>query len=559
MDRIWYQHYPQGVSHEINVDEYESVVDVFEKSVAKFRSNGAFTNFGKTLSYGELDRLSRDFAAYLQNVLGLKKGDRVALMMPNILQYPVCLWGVLRAGCIAVNVNPLYTPRELEHQLKDSGARALVVLANMASTYEKIRDKVPVEHVFVTEIGDLLGFPKKQIVNFVVKKVKKMVPEFQLSDSISLSRALMMGAVQSFRRVDISKEDLVFLQYTGGTTGVAKGAMLSHRNIIANMMQVAEWMKPKLIDGQEVAVAPLPLYHIFSLTVNCLCFMKNGTRNILITNPRDLPKFVSDIKDEPFTVFVGLNTLFNALTNNDAFRALDFSGLKATVGGGMAVQKTVNQKWEELTGGPILEGFGLTETSPVLCCNPLGGSGNRTGTIGLPVPSTDVKIIKEDGTDAVAGERGELWGKGPQVMKGYWQRPEESAKVLTDDGWFKTGDVAVMDPDGYFRIVDRIKDMILVSGFNVYPNEIEEVLVQCPGVLEAAAVGMADEKSGEVVKVFVVKKDESLTAEQVIAHCKQNLTGYKVPKKVEFRTELPKSNVGKILRKELREKPASTT
>lgn len=556
MDRIWYQHYPQGVSREVNVNEYDSVVDVFEKSVAKYRGLGAFTNLGKTLTFGDLDRLSRDFAAYLQNVLGLKKGDRVALMMPNILQYPVCLWGVLRAGCVAVNVNPLYTPRELEHQLKDSGARALVVLANMANTYEKVRDKVPVEHVFVTEIGDLLGFPKKQLVNFVVKKVKKMVPDFNLPDAISLSRALMMGAVQSFRRVELKREDLVFLQYTGGTTGVSKGAMLNHANIIANMMQVAEWMKPKLEEGKEVAVAPLPLYHIFSLTVNCFCFFKNGTRNILITNPRDLPKLVKEIAKEPFSIFVGLNTLFNALINNEEFRKLDFSRLKATVGGGMAVQKIVNQRWQELTGVPILEGYGLTETSPVLCCNPLGGSGNRVGTIGLPLPSTDIRIVKEDGSEASPGEAGELWAKGPQVMSGYWQRPEESAKVLTQDAWFKTGDVAIMDTDGYFRIVDRIKDMILVSGFNVYPNEIEDVVVQCPGVLEAAAVGVPDEKSGELVKVFVVKKDESLTEEQVLAHCRANLTGYKVPKFVEFRKELPKSNVGKILRKELRVKTA---
>lgn len=553
-NRIWFKQYPQGVAHEIDMNEFDSVVDVFEKSVAKFRSSGAFTNMGKTLTYGDLDRMSRDFAAYLQNVLGLKQGDRVAIMMPNVLQYPVCLWGAIRAGCVVVNVNPLYTPRELEHQLKDSGARALIVLANMATTYEKVRTKVPVEHVFVTEIGDLLDFPKKQIVNFVVKKVKKMIPEFNLPDAISLNRALMMGASQSFRRPDIKKDDLAFLQYTGGTTGIAKGAMLSHSNIIANMQQVSEWMKPKLEEAKEVAIAPLPLYHIFSLTVNCLCFMKNGTRNVLITNPRDIPKFVNDIKNEPFSVFVGLNTLFNALCNNEAFRSLDFSHLKATVGGGMAVQGAVNKKWEELTGVPILEGYGLTETSPVLCCNPLGGAGNRVGTIGLPVPSTEIRIVKEDGSEASQGESGELWGRGPQVMKGYWQRPEESEKVLTPDAWFKTGDIAQMDSDGYFKIVDRIKDMILVSGFNVYPNEVEEVVSHCEGVLESAAIGMADEKSGEVVKLFVVKKDESLTSEQVIAYCKKHLTGYKVPKFVEFRKELPKSNVGKILRKDLRDK-----
>jgi long-chain acyl-CoA synthetase len=558
MNRIWLEHYPPKVAHHINSAEFSSAVDVFEKSVARYRALGAFTNMGCTLTYGELDKLSRDFAAYLQSVLGLQKGDRVAIMMPNLLQYPVALFGVLRAGLIAVNVNPLYTPRELEHQLKDSGAKAIVILANMASTLTKVRDKVPLEHVIVTEIGDMLGFPKKYIVNFVVKKIKKMVPDFDIPDAIPFARALMMGSVQSFRRVEVQGDDLAFLQYTGGTTGVAKGAMLTHGNMVANMQQISEWMKPKLVPGQEVAVAPLPLYHIFSLTVNCLAFMKIGSRNLLITNPRDLPAFVKELQKEKFTLFVGLNTLFNALCNNEGFRKLDFSHLKACVGGGMAVQRSVNEAWNKTTGVPVLEGYGLTETSPVLCCNPLGDAdANRIGSIGLPLPDTEIRIVKDDGSEASQGEAGELWARGPQVMKGYWQRPEETAKVMSDDGWFKTGDIAAMDPDGYFKIVDRKKDMILVSGFNVYPNEVEEVVSVHPGVLESAAVGVSDEKSGEVVKLFVVKKDPALTDKEVIAHCREHLTGYKVPKLVEFRTELPKSNVGKILRKELRE-PAQT-
>jgi len=552
MERVWYKHYPHNVSSTINAEEYSSAVDVFEQSVARYRSLGAFTNMGHTMTYGELDRASRDFAAYLQGVLGLKKGERVALMMPNILQYPVAVFGVLRAGLIGVNVNPLYTPRELEHQLKDSGAKAIVILANMACTLEKVRDKVPLEHVIVTEVGDMLPFPKKHIVNFVVKKVKKMVPAFNIPDAISFSRALMMGSVQNFQRVEVKPDDLAFLQYTGGTTGVAKGAMLSHANMVANMQQISEWMKPELVPGTEVIIAPLPLYHIFCLTVNCLAFMKIGSRNILITNPRDIPNFVKDISKEKFTIFVGLNTLFNGLCNNEAFCKLDFSHMKASVAGGMAVQRAVNDKWMTVTGKPLLEGYGLTETSPVLCCNPLGDpKGNRVGTIGMPVPGTDIRIVKDDGTDAAVGEPGELWGKGPQVMKGYWQRPDETAKVLEGE-WFKTGDIAVMEADGYFKIVDRKKDMILVSGFNVYPNEIEDVAASHPGVLESAAIGIPDERSGEIVKLFVVKKDPALTDKDVIAHCRQHLTGYKVPKLVEFRAELPKSNVGKILRKELR-------
>ncbi|MEO5667651.1 MAG: AMP-binding protein [Bdellovibrionota bacterium] len=552
MERVWYKSYPKKVSTTVNAAEYSSAVDVFEQSVARYRALGAFTNMGHTMTYGELDRRSRDFAAYLQGVLGLKRGDRVALMMPNLLQYPVAVFGVLRAGLIAVNINPLYTPRELEHQLKDSGSKAIVVLANMAHTLDKVRSRLPLEHVIVTEVGDMLPFPKRHLINFVVRKVKKMVPAYDLPDAIPFTRALMMGAVQSFHRVEVKPQDLAFLQYTGGTTGVAKGAMLSHANMVANMQQISEWMKPTLVPGEEIIIAPLPLYHIFSLTVNCLSFMKIGGRNILITNPRDVPAFVKDIQKEKFTIFVGLNTLFNALCHNADFCKLDFSHMKASVAGGMAVQRAVNDKWNTVTGKPILEGYGLTETSPVLCCNPLGDpKANRVGTIGMPVPDTDIRIVKDDGQDAAMGEAGELWGKGPQVMSGYWQRPDESEKVL-EDGWFKTGDIAIMEPDGYFKIVDRKKDMILVSGFNVYPNEIEDVAAMHPGILESAAIGVPDEKSGEIVKLFVVRKDPTLTEKDIIAHCRQNLTGYKVPKLVEFRTELPKSNVGKILRKELR-------
>jgi long-chain acyl-CoA synthetase len=550
-EKIWLKNYPKGVPHEIDVRAYSSIVDVFEKSVARFKGRAAFKCMGTDLSFSDLDRQSRNFAAYLQKVLGLKKGDRIALMMPNILQYPIAVFGALRAGLIVVNTNPLYTPRELEHQLKDSGAKAIVVLANMANVVEKVIGQTKVEHVIVTELGDQLKFPKGAIVNVVVKYVKKMVPAFKLAGAVSFNETLRIGAAQTFDRPSIASEDLAFLQYTGGTTGVSKGAMLTHANMVANMMQVGAWVGVDLRDGAETAVAPLPLYHIFSLAVNCLAFLKIGCTNLLITNPRDIPAFVKDLEKTPFTIFVGLNTLFVALMNNDGFRKLDFSKLKAAVGGGMAVQKVVAERWQELTGRPLLEGYGLTETSPVLCVNPLDGS-ERIGTIGMPMPSTDIRIVDDDGKDVALGQPGELCAAGPQVMRGYWQRPDETAKVMLDPTWFKTGDVAVMSDDGYFKIVDRKKDMILVSGFNVYPNEIEDVAVRCPGVLEAAAIGIPNEKSGEVVKLFVVRKDPELTAEAVLNHCRKELTGYKVPKYVEFREELPKSNVGKILRKELR-------
>ncbi len=548
----WLQNYPKGISPEANVEEFESVVDLFEKSCARFRALPAFENMGKTINFAELDRLSRNFSAYCQNVLGLKKGDRIALQMPNCLQYPIALFGALRAGLVVVNANPLYTPREMEHQFKDSGAKAIVILANMAHNLEKVLKVTPIEHVIITELGDLLGFPKSHIVNFVVKKIKKMVPEYKISSAVKFNEALSIGAGQSLRKVKVDAEDLAFLQYTGGTTGVAKGAMLSHRNIVANMVQIKLWISQELQPGKEVVITALPLYHIFSLTVNCLAFMAMGGKNVLITNPRDIPAFVAELKKQKFTVFTGLNTLFNALCNNDAFtKTVDFSHLKVTVGGGMAVQRAVAERWNAVTGNPIIEAWGLTETSPGLTCNPLGG-GEQIGSIGIPLPSTDVKIIDDEEKDVPQGEPGEICARGPQVMKGYWQRQDETDKVMTKDGYFKTGDIGIMQPDGFFKIVDRKKDMILVSGFNVYPNEIEDVVVKHPGVMEAAAIGVPDEKSGEVVKLFVVRKDPKLAEDDLVKHCKEYLTNYKVPRYVVFRDELPKSNVGKILRKELR-------
>ncbi len=552
MEKIWFKNYPKGIPHEINPDEYSSIVDLFEKSCAKYRNLPAFVNMDKTITFGDLDRLSRNFAAYLQNVLALKKGDRIALQMPNMLQYPVALFGALRAGLVIVNTNPLYTPREMEHQFKDSGAKAVVILANMAHNLEKVLKVTPIEHVIVTEIGDLLSFPKSLLVNFVVKRIKKMVPEFHISSAIKFNDALKIGASQSLRKVEVESSDLAFLQYTGGTTGVAKGAMLSHRNMVANMMQISAWMSQELEDGVEIVVTALPLYHIFSLTVNCLAFMCRGGKNLLITNPKDIPAFVAELKKHRFTIFPALNTLFTALCNNEAFcKEVNFSSLKATVAGGMAVQVAVGERWKSVTGSPVLEGFGLTETSPVLTCNPLG-RGEQLGTIGMPLPSTDVVILDDDENPVPQGTAGEICAKGPQVMRGYWNRDDETAKVMTRNGYFKTGDIAVMLPDGYFKIVDRKKDMILVSGFNVYPNEVEDVAVKHPGVLEAAAIAVPDEKSGEAVKLFIVKKDPKLSEQDVILHCKQYLTNYKVPRYVVFRADLPKSNVGKILRKELR-------
>ena len=552
MEKIWLKSYQEGVPAEVDLSDFQSLGELFEQSVAQYRDRVAYINMGVELTYGELDKLSRDFAAYLQSVIKLPQGARVALMMPNVLQYPICIFGALRAGYVVVNVNPLYTPRELEHQLKDSGAEVIIILENFAFTLEQVVARTPVKHIVLARLGDMLGFPKGAVVNFVVKYVKKMIPAWSLPRAVDFRAALAKGASAELKSVAVSQEDLAFLQYTGGTTGVSKGAMLTHRNILANLAQAHAWIRPALGKEQHLVVTALPLYHIFALTANCFTFFKVGASNLLITNPRDIPGFVAELTKYPFTVITGVNTLFNAMLNNDAFCALDFGKLKVTLGGGMAVQKAVAEKWKQVTGKPLIEAYGLTETSPAATINPLDIP-EYNGSIGLPVSSTEVAIRNDAGADVPLGERGELCVRGPQVMKGYYNRPEETAKVIMPDGFLLTGDVAVMDDKGFVRIVDRKKDMILVSGFNVYPNEVEDVVAQHPGVLEVAAVGVPHEKSGEAVKIFVVKKDQALTAEVLIAHCREHLTGYKVPGQVEFRAELPKTNVGKILRRELRD------
>ena len=552
MDRIWLQSYQEGVPAEVDLGEFQSIGAMLENSVALYRDRVAFINMGAELTYGELDALSRDFAAYLQTALKLQKGDRVAIMLPNVLQYPVCMLGALRAGCVVVNCNPLYTPRELEHQLKDSGAETIVVLENFAHTLAQVISHTSVKNVVIARMGDLLGFAKGALVNFVVKHVRKMVPAWRIPGAVDFGKAISLGAAGGFAPVSVTQDDLAYLQYTGGTTGVSKGAMLTHGNILANLAQAHAWIKAELKEGEELVVTALPLYHIFALTANCFLFLRIGARNLLITNPRDVKSFVADLAKYPFTVLLGVNTLFNLLLNAEAFRALDFGTLKITLGGGMAVQKSIAERWKQLTGVPLIEAYGLTETSPAATINPLNAT-EYNGSIGLPISSTEVAIRNDDGIEVPLGERGELCIRGPQVMKGYYKRPEETANVMMSDGFLRTGDIVVMDEKGYIKIVDRKKDMILVSGFNVYPNEVEEVVAMHPGVLEVASVGVSTEGAGEVVKIYVVKKDESLTAEQLIAHCRANLTGYKVPRQVEFRKDLPKSNVGKILRRELRE------
>jgi len=542
--------YPAGIPAEIDVNEYASLREVLEESCAKFGSRPAYSCMGRTITFADLDKLSAAFGAFLQG-RGLTKGTRVALMMPNVLQYPVCLFGILRAGCTVVNVNPLYTPRELEHQLTDSGAEMIVVVENFAHTLAEVISKTQVKHVIVTTIGEMLGL-KGVLVDFVLRHVKKMIPAWDLPGAMRLSDALAEGRKRKLEPVEIGHEDIAFLQYTGGTTGVAKGAMLLHRNIIANVLQARAWVMPFLGDQRHVIITPLPLYHIFSLTSNCLIFMTLGAENVLITNPRDIPGLVKEMGKHSFTAFTGVNTLFNALLNNADFQKLDFSTLQMTLGGGMAVQKAVADRWEKVTGKPLIEAYGLTETSPGATINPLDLP-EYNGAIGLPIPSTDLVLRDDDGKEVALGERGEICIKGPQVMLGYWKRPEETAKMIDRDGWLATGDIGVIDERGFVRIVDRKKDMILVSGFNVYPNEIEAVVAMHPGVLECAAVGVPDAKSGEAVKLFVVKKDPTLTADALLAHCREQLTGYKCPRDVEFRTELPKSNVGKILRRELRD------
>ena len=551
MEKVWLKSYPPGVPSTIDADAYQSVADVFDHSVVEFSNNPAFTNLGTTLSYADMDRLTDNLASYLQRLPNMRKGDRVAIMMPNVLQNPIAIFAALRCGFTVVNTNPLYTPRELKHQLNDSGAKAIIVMENFCQVLQEVIDETPIQHVITTQLGDMLKFPKSLIVNLVIKYVKKMVPAFSLARIVSFKDALKIGADKPYEPVACSHHDLAFLQYTGGTTGLAKGAMLTHRNMIANMQQASAWIKEKVGGDREVIITALPLYHIFSLTANCLTFMKVGAENYLITNPRDMPNFVKELKGVSFTAITGVNTLFVGLLNTPGFDEIDFSRLKITLGGGMAVQRPVAERWEKATGVPLIEAYGLTETSPAVCINPLSLT-EYNGSIGLPIPSTEVSIQDESGNLMPQGESGELCVRGPQVMKGYWNQMEETAKVMTDDGWLKTGDVAKMDASGYFRIVDRLKDMILVSGFNVYPNEIETVIAGHEGVLEVGVIGEPDEKCGEIVKAVIVKKDQSLTEEELIRHCRESLTGYKVPKIIEFRTELPKTNVGKILRRELR-------
>jgi len=554
--RPWLAQYPAGVPAEIDVDEFPSVVSVLERAISRYRDRPAFANLGKVLTYADIDEASARFAAFLLGALNLKSGDRVAIMMPNCLQYPIATFGILRAGLTVVNVNPLYTPRELRHQLVDSGASAIVVLDNFAHTVQEVVGETELRHVITTALGDMLDFPKRGIVNFVLRHVKKMVPDFELPGAVRFREALEIGARQSLSPIVCAPDDIAFLQYTGGTTGVSKGAMLTHRNLVANMQQAAAWITNNLRAGEEVIVTALPLYHIFALTANGLVFTKLGGLNHLITNPRDMRGFVKELSKIPFTAITGVNTLFNGLLNTPGFDKVDFSHLRLTLGGGMAVQRAVADRWKQVTGCTLVEAYGLTETSPAACINPMDISGYN-GSIGLPVPSTDACIKGEDGAILPPETVGELCIKGPQVMRGYWRRPKETAEVIDAEGWLHTGDMARMDERGFFYIVDRKKDMILVSGFNVYPNEVEDVIAMMPGVREVAAVGVPDEKSGEAVKVVIVRKDPALTADQVKAYAREYLTGYKHPRYVEFRDELPKTNVGKILRRELREAPAA--
>ncbi len=551
----WFKSYPAGVPHEIELDKFQSAVHLFEDSCKRYSHRVAFENMGVRLTYEQLDTLSRNFAAYLQNDLGLKKGDRIAIQMPNLLQFPVAFFGALRAGLVVVNTNPLYTPREMEHQFVDSGATAIVIVANFASNLEKIIAKTQIKHVIITGLGDMLGGVKGAIVNFVVKNVKKMVPSYNLPGALSFKSVLAKGKSLSFEKPEITNEDLAVLQYTGGTTGVSKGAQLSHGNLVNHNTMITHWFHPYLKnEDDDIIITAIPMYHIFALTVNGLLMFSTGVKNVLITNPRDMPGFCKELRKHRFTIMTGVNTLFNGLLNSPTFKDLDFSGLKGAIGGGMAVQDAVARRWKEVTGKPLLEGYGLSETSPVLCCNPLDGK-YKSGTIGVPMPSTEVAIFDDNGNQLPQGETGEICARGPQVMSGYWEHDNNG--VFYPGGWFKTGDIGSMDADGFFKIVDRKKDMIKVSGFNVFPNEIENVVAGHPKVLEVAAIGVPDSHSGEVIKVFVVKRDQSLTADELRQYCKENLTNYKVPKHFEFRKELPKTNVGKILRRALKEEEAA--
>lgn len=552
MDKIWFDNYPPGAEKTIDVNQYESLVELFEQAVRRHPDIPAYINMGKVLTFRKLEERSRAFAAYLQNELRLEKGDRIALMMPNLLQYPIALFGALRAGLVVVNVNPLYTPRELAHQLNDSGAKAIVIISNFAATLEKVVFETGIQHVILTRMGDQLSFGKRTLVNFVVKYIKKLVPKYKLPHAVSFREALSIGKQRQYVKPQLQSSDLAFLQYTGGTTGVAKGAMLSHANIVANIAQ-AKWVGEPLLRGVKdgVAVIPLPLYHIFALTLNCLLFIELGITSLLITNPRDIPSFIKELKRYRCVAITGVNTLFNALLNNEHFKEVDFSSLRLSVGGGASIQSAVAKRWFDTTGSHIIEGYGMTECSPIIAAA-RNDATEHNGSIGVPVPNTDIRIVDEQGNDVPLGERGELWVKGPQVMQGYWNRPEDSAEVLTD-GWMATGDIVVMGEDLNLRIVDRKKDMIIVSGFNVYPNEIEDVVAHNPKVGEVVAIGVPHPVSGETVKIFVTKKDESLTREELRNYCRQYLTGYKIPKDIEFRDELPKTNVGKILRRVLRD------
>ena len=552
MERIWLDSYTTGAPHEIDPDTYPSLVAIIDEAIARFPDRPAFENMGVRITFAELDRLAKDFTGYLSRA-GLARGDRIALMMPNVLQYPVALVGALRAGLVVVNTNPLYTVRELRHQLADSGARAIVVLENFGHVLEECIEDTDVEHVVVTGLGDMLGFPKSALVNFVVRHVKKLAPRFRIDGAVRWGDALASGRGKATGEVELGGEDVAFLQYTGGTTGVSKGAMLTHRNMIASVLQADGFLRPFAHEGEEVVITALPLYHIFALVVNGLTYLRFGALSVLITNPRDMPGFVKTLKGVRFTAITGVNTLFNGLMNTGGFADLDFSPMRISVGGGMAVQSAVAQRWKEMTGVALLEGYGLTETSPCACMNPLHFE-DYTGSVGVPMASTECRVVDEAGNDLPVDAAGELCIRGPQVMRGYWNRPEETAAVLDDEGWLRTGDIAEMDASGFFRIVDRKKDMILVSGFNVYPNEVEEVLSHHPEVLEVGAIGVPDELSGEAVKIVVVKRSPGLTEESLRAYCEEHLTGYKRPRHVEFASELPKTNVGKILRRELRDR-----
>ena len=552
MEKIWFDNYPPNAEKTIDVTKYESLVEMFEAAVKRHPDMPAYINMGQVLTFRKLEERSRAFAAYLQNELRLEKGERVALMMPNLLQYPIALFGALRAGLVIVNVNPLYTPRELEHQLNDSGAKVIVIVSNFAATLEKVVFNTQVEHVILTRMGDQLSFGKRTLVNFVVKYIKKLVPKYKLPHAVSFREALSIGKQRQYVKPNLESSDLAFLQYTGGTTGVAKGAMLTHANMVANVFQ-AKWVAEPLLKDAKVRVAaiPLPMYHVFALSVNCLLFIELGVTGLLITNPRDIPGFVKELKKQRIVALCGVNTLFNALLNNEHFKEVDFSALRLSVGGGAAIQGAVAKRWFETTGCHIIEGYGMTECSPLIAAS-RWDSTEHTGSIGVPVPNTDIRIMDDTGNEMLIGERGELWVKGPQVMKGYWNRPEDTAEVL-HDGWMATGDIVEMGQDLNLRIVDRKKDMIIVSGFNVYPNEIEDVVAHNPKVNEVVAVGVPHPVSGEIIKIFVTKKDESLTREELRSYCRQFLTGYKIPKEIEFRDELPKTNVGKILRRVLRD------